>query len=193
MQLFNLLSKEEKECGKIISVKKGETLFHEGEKCQYVGILLSGGITISSFTLSGQQIVYNIIEKGDMFGNNLLFSDNSSYRGDVIATSDGLVFLINKENLLKIMQNNVIFLENYLNLQANFSKKLNFNLKILSLSSARERFLYYLDERQSIRYKSISALANSLYLTRETLSRLISELVKEGKIEKKDNLITLLK
>lgn len=193
MQLFNLLSKEEKERGKIISVKKGETLFHEGEKCQYVGILLSGEITISSFTLSGQQIVYNIIEKGDMFGNNLLFSDNSSYRGDAIATSDGLVFLINKENLLKIMQNNGIFLENYLNLQANFSKKLNFNLKILSLSSARERFLYYLDERQSIRYKSISALANSLYLTRETLSRLISELVKEGKIEKKDNLITLLK
>ena len=193
MQLFNLLSKEEKERGKIISVKNGETLFHEGEKCQYIGILLSGGITISSFTLSGQQIVYNIIEKGDMFGNNLLFSDNSSYRGDVIATSDGSVFLINKENLLKIMQNNGIFLENYLNLQANFSKKLNFNLKILSLSSARERFLYYLDERQSIRYKSISALANSLYLTRETLSRLISELVKEGKIEKKDNLITLLK
>ena len=193
MQLFNLLSKEEKERGKIISVKKGETLFHEGEKCHYVGILLSGGITISSFTLSGQQIVYNIIEKGDMFGNNLLFSDNSSYRGDVIATSDGSVFLINKENLLKIMQNNGIFLENYLNLQANFSKKLNFNLKILSLSSARERFLYYLDERQSIRYKSISALANSLYLTRETLSRLISELVKEGKIEKKDNLITWLK
>ena len=193
MQLFNLLSKEEKERGKIISVKNGETLFHEGEKCQYVGILLSGGITISSFTLSGQQIVYNIIEKGDMFGNNLLFSDNSSYRGDVIATSDGSVFLINKENLLKIMQNNGIFLENYLNLQANFSKKLNFNLKILSLSSARERFLYYLDERQSIRYKSISALANSLYLTRETLSRLISELVKEGKVRKKDNLITLLK
>lgn len=92
MEINSLLSKEERKLGKVVKFQKGNILFHEEEKCLHVGILLSGLIEIKSYTLSGQEILYNRIKKGDMFGNNLIMSSFPYYKGNVIAESDGEVF-----------------------------------------------------------------------------------------------------
>ena len=193
MQLFELLTEEERKLGKVISAKRGETLFYENEECQNVGIVLKGRIVISVYTLSGQEIVYNTLENGGMFGNNLIFSDRPVYRGNVTATTESEIFIINKQNLVKILQNSAIFLENYLKLQANFARNLNVNVRILSLPSAKDRLLYYLEENPRLKFKSIADLARTLYLSRETLSRLITQLIADGYIKKIDNEIYLLK
>ena len=82
-------------------------------------------------------------------------------------------------------------MENYLSLQADFSKTLNFKIKLLSLSSAEERLIYFLKEKQPYRYQSITSLANELYLSRETLSRLVSKMEKEGLILKNGKTLSL--
>ena len=191
MEIFNCLTKEEKKLGNLVKVNKNQIVFHEDVECQYLAIVLSGIINITSYTLSGQEIIYNVIKKNGMFGNNLLFSKNPYYRGHVIAKTDGELFLINKENLIKILQNNDVFLKEYLSIQADFSKSLNSQIKLLSFDSAEEKLLYYLKEKQAVEFTSISSLAKTLFLSRETLSRLISKLVKEKRIVRKGNIIEL--
>lgn len=193
MKLFDCLTNEEKKLGRILAYSKGEILFHENDKCEYVGILLKGIVQISSYSLTGQEIVYNTIKTGEMFGNNLLFSENPFYRGNVIGEEDGKVILFNKRNLLSILKNNETFLINYLTINADFSKSLNASIKLLTLSSAEERLEFFLQNNSPYRYESVSSFAKKLYLTRETLSRLIYKMVKEGKIRKKGNILYLLK
>lgn len=192
MSLFNLLTEEEKKFGKLVLLNKGQILFHENDLCEYVGLVTKGHIVISSYTLSGNEVIYNYIGVDDMFGNNLLFSNNPYYKGNVIATIDSEIMLFNKGNLLMIFQQNPVFLEEYLRFQAEFAKNLNHKLKILSFDSAEERLLYLLTEKKKMRIKSVSALAKELFLSRETLSRLITRLVEEGKISRKGNIVELL-
>ena len=193
MKLFELLTENERKLGRLLKFKKEQIIFHEDDECSYVGIVLKGEIKIASFTLSGQEIVYNVVKENQMFGNNLLFSKNPYYKGHVLADSDGELILFNKDNLLKILQSNVSFLEAYLSLQAEFSKNLNNTIKLLSLSSAEERLLYYLKQNNPLKIKTISALSESLYLSREATSRLVSKMVKEGKINRNGNIIYLPK
>lgn len=193
MKLFELLTKEDIKLSRLLKYKKEQILFHEDDECLYVGIVIKGEIKIASFTLLGQEIVYNIVKEGQMFGNNLIFSNYPHFRGTVIANSDGELILISKENLLKILQSNSSFLEAYLSSQAEFSKRLNNTIKLLSLSSAEERLLYYLKQNNPLKIKSISSLSESLYLSREATSRLVSKMVKEGKINRNGNMLYLPK
>lgn len=191
--MYNLLSKEEKEKALIVDLKKDQLLFHENEICEYVALVISGQIDIKSYDLSGKEIVYNIINAGGIFANNLLFSNDKAFKGNVIATVDTSLALIDEQNLITILMNNEAFLRKYLSVQAQSMKQLNFMMKLLSFDSARDRFLYYLEyHHKMITIYSITQLSKELFLTRETLSRLISSLVKEGLIIKEKQLIKLV-
>ena len=191
MNLIETLRPEEMKLCQKVSFSKGKVLFNEDDECRYVGIVKSGTIQIVSYSLSGQEIIYNEIKENEMFGNNLIFSEKPFYKGHVIAKNEGELLLINKDNLIKILQSNIEFMKVYLNFQAEFSKKLNGTIKLLSLTSAEERLMYYLKENNPVSYDSITSLASTLYMSRETLSRLVSRLVKEGKLIQKRKKIYL--
>lgn len=175
-----------------LDVKNKETLFFEGDECQKIGIVISGRLSIVSYYSDGKEVIYNILEKWKMFGNNLIFSSEPFYRGDVVADEESKVLLIDKEEFLKAISSSQEILELFLREQSDFSKSLNLKIKLLTIDSAKERILYYLTiNKNVITYKSITKLAKTLYLSREVVSRTIYKLEKEGLIEIKDKRITL--
>ena len=179
------LSKDEKKLLEVKSLKKNEILFREDDKCESVSIVVSGEVKISTTSFEGQELIYNILHKNDVFGNNLIFSDEPFYKGDVIATKECTIVIIKRENLIQLLQSNKEFMISYLNTQSNFSKKLNSTIKLLSYTSAEERFRFYLfNNNGKIQYKSVSELASILHLQRETLSRLLTKLEKENVIKR---------
>lgn len=191
--MYSLLNREEKQKLKIIKTHKDQLIFREDEDCAYAGIVVSGQISIRSYNLNGKEVIYNTIDSGGIFGNNLLFSSDRKYKGDVIALKDSTVALVDKEALLQILKENEDFLEYYLKIQADSLKQINLKVKLLSFDSARERFMYYLNYHQGlIHFESVSALANELSLSRENVSRLLSSLVKEGIIIKEKQLVKLI-
>ena len=183
--ILSLLTKEEQKLLEIKTLKRGETLFREGQLCNQVSIVISGQVKISSMSYSGSELIFNVLENGEMFGNNLLFSDNPTYKGDVVCLKDSTIVSIKKENLVSILQSNKEFMLSYLNIQSNFGKKLNSTIKMLSFSSAEDRFLYFLREnKDEINYRSVTELADILHLKRETLSRVLTKLEKENAIQR---------
>ena len=180
--LINLLTKYPQYLEKRI-YKPQETIFLENDTCISVGIVKSGEISIKSYFASGKEITYNVLEEGQMFGNNLVFSSTPRYRGDVISQKQSEIWFISRGNLLKLLKQDDELLALYLTQQSDFSKSLNFKIKLLTISSAEDRLTYYLTfNKGKIAYKSITKLANELYLTRESLSRTITKMVKEKKI-----------
>ena len=189
--ILSLLSKEEQKLLEVKSVDRGAYLFREGELCSKITIVVSGGVKIASTHYSGSEVIFNILESGEIFGNNLIFSDQPVYKGDVVAIKDSTIVSISKENLTNILQSNKEFLLAYLNIQSNFGKKLNSTIKMLSMSSAEDRFMYYLHEsKDKISYQSVTDLADILNLKRETLSRLLTKLEKENAIRRSPHKIS---
>ena len=191
--ILSFLSKEEQSLLEVKSVVKGTYLHREGELCSKVSIVVSGGVKIASMHYFGSEVIFNILEKGDIFGNNLIFSDEPRYKGDVVAVKDSTIVSISKDNLTKILQHNKDFLIAYLNVQSNFGKKLNSTIKMLSMNSAKDRFMFYLRENKGeVSYHSVADLADILNLKRETLSRLLTKLEKENAIKRSLHKITKL-
>lgn len=189
--LLDALTKEEKVRLKIVHITKESILFSEGEICEYVGLVFRGELKIVSYLEDGKEIIYNTIKEGQMFGNNLIFSSNPVYRGDVAANKETYLYLISKEKLISLLKTNEEFLLAYLQTQSDFGKDLNLNIKLLTLNNAKERVLYFLKTNgDKIKYKTITELAKRIFLTREVLSRTLHELERDQVISIKDKIIT---
>ena len=127
---------------KIKNIKAESLVFSEGDTCESLGIVLSGEIKVSTLTALNKEYTINILNKGDLFGDVLLFSNNNSYLGDGIALKDSKILYISKLNLLTLLKNTKI-LENYLELISNKTSTINNRLKLLSQNSIEDRVLFF--------------------------------------------------
>ena len=193
MNIIALLNEKEKERLIFKELRKGETLFYENDCCGEIGIVKYGKLLITSYPENGNPIIYNRLKEDDMFGNNLLFSSQPFYKGDVIVESDSGIILIKKDVLIGFLEENTDFLLAYLQIQADSGKRLHSRIRLLSIDSAQERFITYLRENgNKITYSSVSDLADDLFIRRETLSRLLSKLIKNKVVIKDGKTVRLL-
>ena len=205
IELLNVLSKEEHKLVKGYQVAKNNVIFHEDKLvtgvqtcalpiCESIGVIISGKVDIISYSFEGKELLLNSLKAGDIFGNNLLFSSEPIYRGDVIAQEKSVIAIINKENLVYLLQNNKDFLNLYLKAQSDKAKALTARIQLLSLINAEERLFYYASKNDNIiLYKNVTALAATIGVQRETLSRLLTTLIKKHLIKKEKGKITVLK
>ena len=192
--LLNVLSKKEHQMVKGYQIAKGNIIFHEGDVCESIGIIISGKIDIVSYSFQGKELLINSLKAGEIFGNNLIFSSSPIYKGDVIAKEKCVVAFINKENLVYLLQNNSEFLDLYLQAQSDKAKLLTARIQLLSFPNAEERLFYYASRNHNvIEFKNVTTLAATLGVQRETLSRLLTSLVERHLIKKEKGKITVLK
>ena len=192
--ILSLISKEEKDLLSVKCLRRRQTLFSQFDLCEHVTFVVSGELKIATYLFSGEELVFNVVRKNQMLGNNLIFSDRPIYKGDVVAMQDTTVVLIPKENLIRLLQTNREFLTAYLREENNFTKRLNSTIKMLAYDSAEKRLIYYLlTNNNKIEFKSVQDLADIIHLQRETLSRLITKLEKEHVIQRAPHELYLLK
>ncbi len=109
------------------------------------------------------------------------------------ALEDSRVVLIYREELLELMKNDRCFLENYLMIQSDLGKALNSRIRLLSYEKAEDRLFRYLEVHDDeISFNSVTELAGTLGVKRETLSRLLSRLQKEKKIARNGKRLKVL-
>ena len=192
--ILNVLSKKERQLVKGFQIVKGSTIYHEGDVCESIGIIISGKVDIVSYSFAGKEMLINSLKVGEIFGNNLLFSSTPIYKGNVIAKEKCVIAFISKENLVNLLQNNREFLELYLKAQSDFGKSLNARIQLLSFPNAEERLFYYASKNNGIiEFKNVTTLAATIGVQRETLSRLLTNLIERHLIKKEKGKITVLK
>ena len=189
MNILDLLKQNEKEKISYLNFEQNQTLFHEGEECKSIFIIIEGQITILNYSLNGNEEIISILNKNDVFGNALIFSNNNHYLGEIIATKPTKLAIINKNELIYLLQKNKLFLECYINLIAENTIKFTIKTKLLSHKNIRSRILYYLEINNYSIKKNISFLAKELVLPRPSVSREISKMINEDIIYIKNNKI----
>ncbi|MCR4628140.1 MAG: Crp/Fnr family transcriptional regulator [Clostridium sp.] len=130
----------EKNDAGILSLKKGELVFHEEDEPKGILILLSGSIVVGSNTLSGKrQIVTTIDRPGEIFGEVFLFMRKTCYGHYAEAQKDSRILRIPERVLMEPGEVNSRILENMLSILASKAFYLNRRLQIVTCSSLRQK------------------------------------------------------
>lgn len=84
---------------------RGELIFTRGDAGTGVMLLVSGRVKIVSVSQSGTEVIYNIIEPGEIFGE-LALLDGKPRSADAIAAVDSEVVELARRDFLEVMARN---------------------------------------------------------------------------------------
>lgn len=104
--------------------RKGDILARQGDVCNRLMILLKGSVRGEMIDYSGRLIKVEDIIAPRAIAPLFLFGADNRYPVEVTANEATEVFEIPKESVLKLFRRNEKFLENYMNLSANYARTL---------------------------------------------------------------------
>lgn len=188
---------------RVVSYKKKETIFAEGDPADRIGIILSGSAQIIQMDYFGNRSILSGIEPSEIFAEAFACAEVPSIPVSIIANESCEVMLIDCHRILYSCSNACGFHQQMIfNLMKDIaSKNLMFHQKIevTSKRSTREKLMAYLmiqakkagNSRFEIPFDR-QELADYLEVERSGLSAEISKLQKEGIIKSQKKSFELL-
>ena len=126
------------------SYKKGEILAQQGAVCNRLVILTKGSVRGEMIDYSGRLIKVEDIAAPRAIAPLFLFGEENRYPVEVTANEPTEVIELPKSSVLRLFRNNEQFLENYMNLSANYARTLSDKLFFMSFKTIRQKLASYL-------------------------------------------------
>ena len=164
----------------------------EGEQCFFV---TEGSVKITRLSKKGREVILAILSDGDFFGEMSLL-DGEFRSANVVALDDTEVLTLNRNDFLLVLKNYPQIAIRLLKEMATRLRKSDRQIASLSLSDAEKRIamciLRIADEKGVIKKGQVSIpkipiqqdIANMSGTSRETVSRALKLLVKEGFVQR---------
>ena len=126
------------------SYKKGEILARQGDVCNRLVILTKGSVRGEMIDYSGRLIKVEDIAAPRALAPLFLFGEENRFPVEVTANEPTEVIEIPKASVLELFRRNEQFLENYMNLSANYARTLSDKLFFMSFKTIRQKLASYL-------------------------------------------------
>ena len=171
--------------------KQREIVALHGEPFNGIGIIVSGRISLNKETYSGNRIILNILEAGDIFGEMVAFSDTRVWPVTVITQEDSSLMFLPPDKVLgncaNICASHSILIMNTLKILSNRAILLNRRIEHLSARSVRGKVSRYLMDLYNQTSSTVLTvpmkrheLADYLNIPRPSLSRELGDLRDTG-------------
>ena len=179
---------------RVVEVKKGNTIFLEGDPAKFVGVVLSGSVQVVRDDYFGTRSVLLAAESGELFAEIFSCSGIEVLPVSVIALQDSTVMLMDCRKILTVCSNTCSFhqqlITNLLQAMAYKNMILSQKIQFMSKKTTKEKVMAYLLDYAK-KHKSAEfcipydrqALADYLGVERSAMSAEISKLKKNGIIE----------
>ena len=176
----------------------GETVVSEGDHCSHVRFIISGKVRLSIRNSDGRFIVSQTLTAPDVISPEFLFGRNTIYPGTAKALEDAGILQIAKQDYIKILNSDNIFLFNYLNMLSVIAQKSVSGILSLTGGSLEERIAFWvigLTQPGSTEV-SISCRHRDLYtlfgVQRSAFIAVLDHMKEKGLIEYDKNTINVL-
>jgi len=170
--------------------KRGEHIAYQGDRVQHLIMLLKGKVKTEIVSNSGLTLPMEMIEAPYPLAAAFLFADDNRFPVDVVALQECEVLYISKESVEAQIAKCSGFMRGFMAFNANRMQYISERLKIFAQKGIKAKIVYYiLSREQKGKFdlgRSIASLAEYFGVERPSLSRAISEMVK-------DNIITFQK
>ena len=181
------------------SYKKGEILARQGDVCNRLMILTQGSVRGEMIDYSGRLIKVEDIAAPRALAPLFLFGEENRFPVEVTANELTEVIEIPKSSVLELFRKNEQFLENYMNLSANYARTLSDKLFFMSFKTIRQKIASYLlrlhKQQQQLQItldRSQQELSDYFGVSRPSLARELSHMQDDGLITADRKQITIL-
>jgi len=164
------------------TVQKGEVLFTEGQKGYSLYLLASGNVQLSKSSAGGREAVIKIIGPGEIFGEVILF-EQESYPVDARALKRSLLYLIPKHQLSCLLENER-FRNDFIRMLMKKQRYLTDRILSLAAYDVEDRLFRFIAEQFGKREEyfvdlSKREVASAIGALPETLSRVLLRLKRQ--------------
>jgi len=182
------------------SYKKGEILAQQGDVCNRLVILTKGSVRGEMIDYSGRLIKVEDIAAPRAIAPLFLFGEENRYPVEVTANEPTEVIELPKSSVLSLFRKNEQFLENYMNLSANYARTLSDKLFFMSFKTIRQKLASYLlrlykqqQQLQIILDRSQQELSDYFGVSRPSLARELARMQQDGLLTADRKHITILR
>ena len=181
------------------SYKKGEILAQQGAVCNRLVILTKGSVRGEMIDYSGRLIKVEDIAAPRAIAPLFLFGEENRYPVEVTANEPTEVIGLPKSSVLSLFRKNEQFLENYMNLSANYARTLSDKLFFMSFKTIRQKLASYLlrlyKQQQQTHItldRSQQELSDYFGVSRPSLARELAHMQEDGLLIADRKHITIL-
>ena len=181
------------------SYKKGEILAQQGAVCNRLVILTKGSVRGEMIDYSGRLIKVEDIAAPRAIAPLFLFGEENRYTVEVTANEPTEVIELPKSSVLRLFRKNEQFLENYMNLSANYARTLSDKLFFMSFKTIRQKLASYLlrlyKQQQQTHItldRSQQELSDYFGVSRPSLARELAHMQEDGLLIADRKHITIL-
>ena len=188
---------------RVLTFKKGEYVFREGEHMDKITVLVSGKLLVQQDDFWGNRSIVNVIRIGEMFGEAYVAPESGAILNDVVAEENSTVISFDVRRILTVCSTACRFhsmvVQNLFFAISEKNRKLVQKIGHMSKRSTRAKLLSYLSEeakRHNNRHFTIpfnrQQLADFLCVDRSAMSNELCKMREEGLVEFDRNEFTLL-
>ncbi len=183
---------------KVKNYTKGEILAHQGDVCNKLVILTKGSVRGEMIDESGRIVKIEDIASPRALAPLFLFGAANRFPVEVTANENTEAIIIPKESVIKLFARNEAFLENYMNMSANYAQTLSEKLFFMSFKTIRQKLASYFlrlsatQGSQILLDRSQQELADYFGISRPSLAREVSHMQDDGLIKADRKQITIL-
>jgi CRP-like cAMP-binding protein len=188
------------DCKTSYTVKKGETVFNEGDALNGIYCIKDGVCKLSKLSDNGKDQIVKLVKKGELLGQRSLISEESTNLS-AVAIEDMQVCFIPKQEILKFFNENNQFSLNMMKSVCGDLKDADDNMVNLAQKTVKQRLAetllkletdFGIHEDGSLKIQlSREEIAGMIGTATESCIRLLSEFNKEGWVSLHGKKITL--
>ena len=179
---------------RVISIKKDNVVFHQGQVARHVGIVLTGAVQTVQEDYLGNRSILSMAGPGQLFAEGFACAGVENMPVRIAATSDSQIMLIDCQHIMTLCHHACSFhnqmIRNMLSSVARSNLQLNQKIDILSKRTTREKVMAYLLSEANIQGSDSftipydrQELADFLGVERSAMSTVIGKLRDDGFIK----------
>ena len=181
----NILEKTRYE---IKNYSPNESIAFRGDEVKGLYIILKGTLITEMLTEEGNIIKIEELVPSDVIASAFIFGKRNSFPVDLSAKDKAEILFIERKEFLKLLFSQEKILENFLNEISNKTQLLTSKIwNSFNNKTIKKKFCDYVKKNQKnnlFSIQNLGALAEFFGVERPSLSRVLSELVKDEKLER---------
>ena len=165
-----------------------EPIAFRGDEVKGLYIILKGTLITEMLTEEGNIIKIEELVPSDVIASAFIFGKNNSFPVDLSVKDEAEIFFVERKEFLKLLFSQEKILENFLNEISNKTQLLTSKIwNSFNNKTIKKKFCDYVKRNQKNNeffIENLGALAEFFGVERPSLSRVLSELVKDEKLER---------
>ena len=181
----NILEKTRYE---IKNYSPNESIAFRGDEVKGLYIILKGTLITEMLTEEGNVIKIEELVPSDVIASAFIFGKKNSFPVDLAAKDEAEILYVVRKEFLKLLFSQEKILENFLNEISNKTQLLTSKIwNSFNNKTIKKKFCDYVKKNQKdnlFSIQNLGALAEFFGVERPSLSRVLSDLVKDEKLER---------